>query len=161
MNEIAQEANVGMGTIYNYFENKEVLLTALFDKLKFKFIEIIVSNYDFEFDPYQNFKNTVLVVVKYYVANANEFSYLERYSDYRLRIGKGLDESTKLIKHVTIMLKDVKHNYKFKPLPPLVLFAMTYGPLVAVVNLVLMKHLEITDESLNDIADAIWDSILV
>jgi AcrR family transcriptional regulator len=49
--DIAKAANVGMGTIYNYFESKDVLLTALFDQLKVKFIETIVSNYNFDNDP--------------------------------------------------------------------------------------------------------------
>lgn len=161
MNDIALEANVGMGTIYNYFETKEVLLTSLFDMLKDKFINIIISNYSFQIDPCMNFKNIVVVLVKYYIANADEFSYLERYSDSRLRFGKGLDESTKFVEHGNIILKGIKHNYKFKPLPPMVLFAMTYGPLVAIVNLVLMKQIEMTDELLFDIADSCWDSILI
>ena len=158
--DIAKAANVGMGTIYNYFESKDVLLTALFDQLKVKFIETIVSNYNFDNDPHQNFKNIVVVLVRYYVAHADEFGFLERYSDSRLQFGKGLDESTKLIGHVTSMLEDVKHDYKFKNFPPSVLLAMTYGPLVAIVNLVLMKQIELTDELLSEIADACWDSIL-
>lgn len=61
-----------MGTIYNYFETKEVLLTSLFDMLKDKFINIIISNYSFQIDPCMNFKNIVVVLVKYYIANADE-----------------------------------------------------------------------------------------
>lgn len=158
--DIAKEANVGMGTIYRYFENKEELLTALFDELKNKFIDIVVSNYNLDIDPYTNFKNIVFVLVKYYIVNADEFKYLERYSDSSLRAGKGLDESTKLVEHGTSILKSVNHKFKFKPLPPLVLFAMTYGPLVAIVNLVHMNKIELTDQLLHEIADACWDSIL-
>ena len=158
--DIAAAANVGMGTIYRYFESKEILLTALFDDLKNKFIEVIVANYDPKIDLHDNFRNIVVVLVKYYIANEQEFRYLERYSDSRLRVGKGLDEFTRLVEHVTSMVRGIKHNYKFKPLPPLVLFAMTYGPLVAIVNLVHMNKIELTDLLLDEVAEACWDSIL-
>lgn len=158
--DIAAAANVGMGTIYRYFESKEILLTALFDELKNKFVEIIVSNYDTRLDMRENFKNIIVVLVKYYIEHEKEFKYLERYSDSQLRVGKGLDEFTGLVEHATSMVRGIRHKYKFKPLPPLVLFAMTYGPLVAVVNLVHMKKLQLTDRLLDEIAESCWHSIL-
>jgi len=158
--DIAAAANVGMGTIYRYFESKEILFTALFDELKHKFIGIIISNYDSGIDIHDNFRKIVVVLVKYYIENEHEFRYMERYSDSRLRVGKGLDEFAVLVEHATSMVRGIRHNYKFKPLPPLVLFAMTYGPLVALVNLVHMNKVELTDRLLDEIAEACWDSIL-
>lgn len=158
--DIAREADVGMGTIYNYFESKDILLTALFDELKGKFVNIIISNYDLKIDPYTNFKKIVFVLVKYYIENPEEFRYLERYSDSSLRVGKGLEESSTLVEQGASMLNSTDHNFKFKKLPPLVLFAMTYGPLVAIVNLVLMNKIELTDQLLNEVAESCWNSIL-
>lgn len=157
---IAEEANVGMGTIYRYFPSKEDLFSKLFDHLRDKFIRIIVDNYNFSIDPYSNFRNLVFVLVTYYVENVYEFKYLERYSEPSLQIDKRLDETTKLIEPVAQMMEGVDHGFKFKPLPPLVLFAMTYGPLVAIVNLVHMDKIELNDALINDIAESIWNSIL-
>src|SRR6187549_3877955 len=77
--DIAAKADVGMGTIYRYFDSKEILLTAVFDELKDKFIHTILSNYNQEMDAYSNFKHILIVLVKYYIKNVNEFRYLERY----------------------------------------------------------------------------------
>jgi AcrR family transcriptional regulator len=157
---IAKEANVGKGTIYKYFESKEVLYSTLFDELCLKFLQTILSNYNFKLDPAANFKHIVFVLVHYYVEHEDEFRYLERYSDVNLNIDKRLYESTKLIDPIKTMLNGIDHGIKFKPLPPLIIFAMTYGPLVAVVNLVLLKKIELTDNLIFQIADSCWDSIL-
>ena len=157
---IAEEANVGMGTIYRYFKSKDVLLTALFNELRTKFIELIVSNYNFEINPHSNFKNIVFMVVKYYIANPYEFKYLERYSDSSLRIDQKFNETTMGLEPLKRMFADQQLDLKFKPLPFFILFAMVYGPLVAIVNLVHMGKVELTDELISDIAESCWNSIL-
>lgn len=157
---IAKEANVGKGTIYKYFQNKDDLFSKVFDELRDKFIKMIAAHYDFQLDPHSNFRNLVYVIVQYYVENDDEFRYLERYSDTSLNIDKRLDESTKLIEPIKLMLNSIEHKIKFKQLPPLVIFAMTYGPLVAILNLVLLNKITLTDELIYQVADACWESIL-
>ena len=44
MSLIAEEAGVGMGTIYNYFASKEVLINALYLKLKEDEAEYMLKN---------------------------------------------------------------------------------------------------------------------
>ena len=98
--------------------------------------------------------------MNYYVAHDDEFRYLERYSDIGLNISKPIEELTKLIEPITKMFKEANHNIKFKKLPPLVLFAITYGPLVAVVNLVLLGKIELSEELVDQIGESCWESIL-
>jgi putative nucleotidyltransferase with HDIG domain len=44
ISKIAKEADVGVGTIYRYFENKEILITELFLDLKQSMAEIAIEN---------------------------------------------------------------------------------------------------------------------
>jgi len=157
---IAEEAGVGMGTIYRYFKSKDDLFSALFNELRTKFINVLVSNYDFQLDLHSNFKNLVYVIVKYYIAHPYEFKYLERYSDSSLKIDQKFNATTMKLEPVQMMLNEEKHGVKFKNLPFFILFAMIYGPLVAIVNLVHMGKVELTDELLNQIADSCWDSVV-
>ncbi|MEZ5009991.1 MAG: TetR/AcrR family transcriptional regulator [Chitinophagales bacterium] len=158
---IAKVANVGKGTIYKYFKSKEVLYSTLFDELTNKFMAFIVNHFQFNLDIQTNFRNIVYALVHYYIANPQEFRYLERYSDVSLNIDQRMDESTKLIEPIKKMMDELDHGFKFKQLPPLAIFAMTYGPLVAIVNLTLMGKIDLTDELIYEIADSCWESILV
>ncbi len=158
--DIAKLANVGKGTIYKYFPSKQDLYNALFDELRSKFIQLVAANYDFKIDPKSNFKSTVFVLVRYYSENVDEFRYLERYSDVNLQIDKRLNESTKLIEPIKKMLQEINHQIKFRKLPPMVIFAMTYGPLVALVNLVHLGKIELNDDLIDEIAEACWEAIL-
>ena len=123
---IAEEASVGMGTIYRYFKSKDQLFTALFNDLRLKFTDLLVSNYNFDNDAYSNFKNIVFVVVKYYIANPFEFKYLERYSDSSLKIDQKFNKTTLRLEPLKMVFESKAHGLKFKPLPFYILFAMVY-----------------------------------
>lgn len=157
---IAEEAKVGMGTIYRYFESKDVLLSALFDELRDKFIKVIVSSYDSEQKPQDNFRNIVFVLVRYYIDHPFEFKYLERYSDPSLKIDQRFNATTIALQPLQEMWEGRGHGIKFKKLPFFVLFAMMYGPLVAIINLVHMGKVELTDQMIYDVADSCWESVI-
>jgi len=158
---IAEEAQVGMGTIYRYFKSKDELYTQLFNALQGKFMQLLISNFDFSNDLYANFKNIVFYVVKYYIENPYEFKFLERYSDSSLKIDQRFSEKTMGLDPLKNILSNNKSDVEFKPLPFFVLFAMVYGPLVAIVNLVHMGKIELTDELIYEIADSCWNSVLL
>jgi AcrR family transcriptional regulator len=157
---IAEEAGVGVGTIYRYFRSKDELYTALFNELRSKFMQLLLTQYNFSLDVRTNFRNIVFVVVNYYIEHPYEFKYLERYSDAGLRIDQKFNETTLGLEPLRKMLNGSEYGLKFKKLPFFILFAMAYGPLVAIVNLVHMGKVELTDELLYEIADSIWESIV-
>jgi len=45
MSEIAEKAHVAAGTIYRYFENKDVLINDLFQEIEEKLMEVLLDNY--------------------------------------------------------------------------------------------------------------------
>ena len=55
MSEIAKQADTGMGTIYNYFSTKEVLINELYFHLKVKESQIIIDKYDITLSVKQRF----------------------------------------------------------------------------------------------------------
>ncbi len=157
---IAKEAKVGVGTIYRHFGSKEQLFSTLFNELRQQLVELIMSNYSVNETPYDNFKAIVSSMINYYCDHPNEFKYLERYSDSALEIDERLDETTLLLEPVKHMLKNKQFSHKLKPLPMDVIFAMIYGPLIAVINLVHMNKLQMTKEIMDEVTQSCWDSIL-
>lgn len=77
MSAIAKSAQTGMGTIYNYFANKEILINAIYVDIKQKETDI--------FDPV-DLKKTVqsqleayyLAVIKFYIANPSYYQFMEQ-----------------------------------------------------------------------------------
>lgn len=74
---IAKKAKVSVGTLFNYFESKEVLIRAIYEDIKrhskSTFLEMIHecnTNHD-------NMKNMWSAVIKWGIDNPEEFEYLE------------------------------------------------------------------------------------
>lgn len=157
---IAKEAQVGMGTIYRHFENKEQLLSSIFYELRDKLIDLILSTFSWDYQPYDNFCNITSKMISYYNANQSEFKYLERYADSSLAMDESIEKTALLLEPVRYLLNNDVYNVKFKPYPISILFAMIYGPLIAIVNLSHMGRIELTDDLINNITKSCWDSIL-
>ena len=156
---IAKEANVGMGTIYRYFQSKEQLFYDLFIQLKEKLNTLVISSFSFEKTPYENFENVVRNLLLYYTKNIREFRYLETYSDLTSDIPERIDDTLIPLEPIANFLSGSDNMLKLKPLPIDVIFGLIYGPLVAVANLVHIKKLVLTDPIISDISRACWDSI--
>ncbi len=157
---ISKEANVGMGTIYRYFESKEQLLSCIFDRLSDELHQLVMSSFLFTTSPYKNFENVINNLLKYYSNNLREFKFLEIYSDSTYYIPKRLDDKLLLLEPLAKFLSGSYPNLKLKKLPIDVIFALIYGPLIAIVNLVHMKKMKLTDELISDVAKACWNSII-
>jgi TetR/AcrR family transcriptional regulator, fatty acid metabolism regulator protein len=56
MSDIAKEAQVADGTIYNYFQNKEHLLLSIFEDKMTELIEVVREKVEAEKDPLQQFE---------------------------------------------------------------------------------------------------------
>ena len=56
MSDIAKEAGVADGTIYNYFQNKEHLLLSIFEDKMTELIEVVREKVDAQGDPLAKFE---------------------------------------------------------------------------------------------------------
>mgnify|MGYP001802735929 CR=1 FL=1 len=80
MSKIAKHANVGMGTIYNYFESKEVLLFELYRTLRQRLQEAVFVAYPTSGTYQERFFHVWRTLCHYYIAHPNEFLFGERYA---------------------------------------------------------------------------------
>lgn len=77
MSAIAKSAKTGMGTIYNYFANKEILINAIYVDIKQKEAAIFAPT-DLEQPVKTQFEIYYMAVIKFYIANPAYYQFMEQ-----------------------------------------------------------------------------------
>ena len=120
MSEIAKEAEVGKGTLYRYFENKEDLISSLI-KCGFKNIteevKEKISNVE---EPVEKLKKSIEVQLKFYDQNRNFCRFLTReFWGYKNKFAENIEE---IRNSYTVVIEDIiaqgKEEMIFKDLDP-------------------------------------------
>jgi AcrR family transcriptional regulator len=157
---IAKEANVGMGTLYRYFETKEDLFKEMFIQQREQMLAIILTGIaGAETTIYAQFAAIVRALVHYYIQHRVEFEFLQRYSDSSYMKESYLDESAIILAPIAHILSSGGEDFRFKPFPTHVIFAMVYGPMISIIQLVHQEKVQMTDEMLDSITRSLWSSI--
>ena len=80
MKRIAEKANCGIGTMYNYFESKEVLIYELFKKLKSELFTYILKDFDDTMSIKLKFDHVWTKVINYGLEHPEKYRYMVIYS---------------------------------------------------------------------------------
>lgn len=78
--KIFKRANVGSGTVYNYFNNKEELVNELFKEISIHLSKFTVENYDPNVTLYERFKFFSQKMADFAINYPLELQFLENYS---------------------------------------------------------------------------------
>jgi TetR/AcrR family transcriptional regulator, repressor of fatR-cypB operon len=157
---IAKEANVGMGTLYRYFETKEDLFKEMFIQQRERMLAIILTGIaGGETTIFGQFSAIIRALVNHYTEHRVEFEFLQRYSDSSYMKESYLDESAIILSPIAHILSSGGEDFRFRALPTHVIFAMVYGPMISIIQLVHQEKVTMTDETLDDIIRSLWSSI--
>ena len=159
---IAERAGVGAGTIYRYFENKDVLINELFREIEGKIKGCILTGYSAERPIRERFLHLNRELFRYFIAYPLHFRYVEQYhnSPYGVvcRRNKILGESDN--KDVFQKLfEDGLAQQVMKNLPMLILFSLSFGPLISAVRDHILGFFDLNDTLIDQITEACWDGI--
>lgn len=159
---IAHRAGVGPETIYRYFENKDVLITELFQELHDKIRMALLEGYEGNKPLRVQFLHLGTALLRYLIANPMDFHYLEQYynSPYGAAfrrdwlLGNGQDGDV----YRWFFEKGVAQQI-VKDLPLVVLFALAFGPLMAVAREHIHGFVELDESLILRTVQAGWDGI--
>ncbi|MFZ5774625.1 MAG: TetR/AcrR family transcriptional regulator [Thermodesulfobacteriota bacterium] len=160
---IAERARVGAGTIYRYFENKDVLINALFQELHDRICTGILEGYRTERPLRERFVHLSTALLRYFIDNPLEFRFIEQYlnSPYgtafrRVRLMGAGEEDDDPYRQ---LLEEGVTRGLVKDFPLVVLFALAFGPLLAVARDHILGFIELDEVLLVQAAQACWDGI--
>ena len=159
MAQITKRAGVGMGTVYNYFENKEVLVNILYSELKAAMSDDILHDYDANQPIIARFLQLWRNIVDYGLRHPREFRLLEQLADSPYIHATHKESDSALIQQFQQLFTEAHVQRMLKDLPLEMMAFMTYGALAALVKLHLAGKLVLDAASIQSAVEACWDAI--
>jgi AcrR family transcriptional regulator len=159
---IANRAGVAAGTIYRYFENKDVLINELYREVEAKLYAVLLEGYETEKPFRERFLHLGTALLRYFIENPLDFKYLEQFhnSPYGVafRRDKILGEKAGCDVFRELFEDGVSRQI-VKDLPLVILFALAFGPLVAVARDHILRFVTLDDLLIDRTIEACWDGI--
>lgn len=159
---IAEKAGVGAGTIYRYFESKEVLIGELYRELEEKMYPCLVVGYDSQHTIRGRFIHLGTALLSYFIACPLDFRYLEQFhnSPYSaaFRREKLLDKRGDGDLFCSLLQEGVEQAV-IKELPLTILAALAFGPLLNVARDHVLGFIALDEELIDRTVSACWDGL--
>jgi AcrR family transcriptional regulator len=162
MAEIAEKAGVAAGTIYRYFENKELLINELHRELEDKIMTVLQEGYPLGKPVRERFLYLIKEILRYFITNPLHFRYMEQYynSPYGITLhrDKLLGKSGNHDILMDIFEQGIEHRV-LKEFPKAVLFSLAFGPLISLMRDHTLGFIVLDDHLIDQITEACWDAI--
>lgn len=159
---IADRAGVGAGTIYRYFENKDVLINELYRDLEERIYPTILDGYVPEKPIRERFLHLGAALLRYFIGNPLDFRYLEQFHnspygvEYRRDKILGENEGCDVFRE---LFEEGITQQVMKEFPLVILFALSFGPLLAVARDHILGFITLEEMLIAQTVEACWDAI--
>ena len=158
---IAQRAGVAAGTIYRYFESKDILIRETYGRLEKEVLASVKAEYPREGTIREQYLHLCQRLFTYFLASPMEFRFIEQFhnSPYGVacRRDKILGKKEKDI--ITELFEKGQELQVLKDLPLPVLFALTFGPLCDLCRDHILQFIELDEQLIARSAGACWDAV--
>jgi AcrR family transcriptional regulator len=162
MAEIAEKAGVAAGTIYRYFENKDVLITELHRELEDKIMAVLHEGYPSGRPLRERFLYLIRELLRYFITNPLHFRYMEQYfnSPYGITMHRdrlmGKSGNNDLLREI---FEEGISQQILKDFPVVVLFSLAFGPMTILMRDHILGFIVLDDTLIRQITEACWDAI--
>jgi AcrR family transcriptional regulator len=158
---VAGRAGVAAGTIYRYFENKDVLIKEIYACLEVQAWSVIKEEYPEGRPIRERFLHICRKLISYFQSSPLEFRFVEQFhnSPYGVacRRDKFFGKKDKDLVHE--LFEEGQQLQIIKELPIPILSALTFGPLVDACRDHILQFIDLDALLINRITEACWDAV--
>jgi AcrR family transcriptional regulator len=158
---IAEKAQVGAGTIYRYFENKEVLLNSLFRECVGQIIQALSDGFPESASVREQFHHIFHRLTRFGQENNEALTFIDSHMDPRLLDEKSQSKFVELLDFLRRFLKRGQQQGIIVQLPPDALIPLFYGPIVKLFLVIRDGDLKQTDELFAGVEECCWNALKV
>jgi len=156
---ITKEANVGMGTVYNYFKTKEDIIRELYLNIKKENAEFLLEQYDKDLPVKRRFFLLMKKVIEYYLNNPSSFLFIEQLQ-FSPIINDEIEKSAS--EYVSKVLELFKEGQKQEIIKKHDIQSQLYfvhGALSALIKLHIMGTTKLNASTIESAIISSWDAI--
>jgi AcrR family transcriptional regulator len=156
---VAEKARVAAGTIYHYFQSKEALVNAVYQRWKQAMAAEILRDFPFQGSPREQFRAVWGRMADFAIAHPREFAFIELHQH-----GSYLDAASRAIEHQTVdfgvqMVLRAQESQALKPLPPTLLMEFAIGAFRGVFRGTINGRLPLTRETFMVAEQCGWEAV--
>ncbi len=159
---IAERAHVGAGTIYRYFENKDVMITELYQGVENRLYPVILEKYSVDKPIRERFIHLGTTLLRYFIENPIDFRYLEQFHNSPYGVAYRRDKILGKAEGRDVFMQLFEAGISqqvIKDLSLVILFALAFGPLLAVARDHILGFVGLDEILINRTIEACWDGI--
>jgi AcrR family transcriptional regulator len=156
---IAKRANVGMGTVYRYFESKEQLVNVLYRRWKNEFSTHLLRGFPHEGTVREQFHQLWTRMLAFQKEHALAAAFLELHHH-----GSYIDKNSREVERALLQtIRDIvvrgQRQKQLKPIAPEILMATAFGAFVGLIRAAEQKHVLLLPEVIRASEEVVWDAI--
>ncbi|MFC4411803.1 TetR/AcrR family transcriptional regulator [Chungangia koreensis] len=156
---IADEANVGAGTIYRYFENKQTLVNSLFQNSVRTFSDALRSDFPVEGDMRQKFAHIFRRMGEFAEQYTETLLFIDATAGSYYLDEKSNEMFQEFMSFIEHQLDIGKKEGKIRNMPSKAMISIVYGAFVQLFKVKCNGMLEATPELMKAVEESCWDAI--
>lgn len=160
---IAERAGVGAGTIYRYFENKDVLIGELYGEIEERMQRFILDGYAQDAPFRARFLHLGSSLLRFFIEHPLDFRYIEQFhnSPYGVafRRDKLLNNREGGCNAFKELFEQGAAQQVLKDFPLVILFDLAFGPLVTIARDHILGFVSLDPALIERVIEACWDGV--
>lgn len=159
---IADKAGVGAGTIYRYFENKDVMITELFREIEERSYPVIKNGYSQQKPIRERFLHLCTGLMRYFIENPVDFRFLEQFFNSPYGVAHRRDKLLGTKEGCDVfrdLFEDAISQQVMKDLPLVILFDLAFGPILALSRDHILGFVILDETLIDQTIAACWDGL--
>ena len=157
--QVAEKAKVGAGTIYRYFESKEALVNALYQREKRRMLAAVLSEFPFDRPPREQFRTFFHRMAEFAKAHpiSARFMELHHHAPYLDEESRHLEEHGNRMMEATV--RTAIDQEAMKDIPPSLINAFVLGVFGGLLRAWSEKRIELDLETITQAEQCCWEAI--